>query len=133
VILLTSTNPAKPVTRELAAAKGRGNENDAPDLRAVLEDERFGKELPAFGRWGTCSGGFLKSFIQSLSPVSVMRSRLMQPPMLWPITTIRFASNRDDRCANAVARGPLLWARGGLVRQYELAIARRHSQLLLLR
>src|SRR4029077_6464137 len=65
---------------------------------------------------------------------------------------ICFASNRDDRCANAVARGPFgdvsamdvelirrreivecwipLWARVGLVRQYELAIARRYSQRL---
>ena len=37
--------------------------------------------LPS-GESGTCSGGFLKSFIQSLSPVSVMSKRLMQPPML---------------------------------------------------
>ena len=37
---------------------------------------------------GTCSGGFLKSSIHSLSPLSVSSSRLMQPPMLWPMTAV---------------------------------------------
>ena len=35
-----------------------------------------------------CSGGFPKTSIQSLFPVSVIRVRLMHPPMLCPTSTI---------------------------------------------
>ena len=56
------------------------------------------------GDRGTCSGGFLKTFIQSLLPVSVMRSRLMQPPMLWPITTIGLRSGKRFSIASSSRR-----------------------------
>ena len=59
--------------------------------------------LPS-GESGTCSGGLLKSFIQSLSPVSVMSNRLMQPPMLWPMTTIFFRSGKRFSAASSSCR-----------------------------
>ena len=40
------SNPANPVTREVAATQWRGNEDYAPDFWAVSEDERLGQGSP---------------------------------------------------------------------------------------
>ena len=53
------------------------------------------------GERDVCSGGFLKKSIQSLSSASVMSSRLMQPPMLWPITTIGLRSGKRFSIASS--------------------------------
>jgi len=46
IVLIAFTKRLFGAAREIAAAQWRGNEDYPPDFRAVLEDERLGKDLP---------------------------------------------------------------------------------------
>jgi hypothetical protein len=73
---------AYPIARKIASAERRGDKDHASDLRPMMKDQQLVSSALLLCRH--C--GFVRRGFENLAPklitVSVMSSRLMQPPML---------------------------------------------------